>query len=191
MKPSYIIIHHSAVSRKKNPEQFKAIDDFHKSKGWGMIGYHYVIEPDGKIKEGRPVGSVGAHCKQKYMNYRSIGIMLTGNFDEEEPTQAQMDQLVNLVVRLKKEYKISAKRVKPHRLYANYKTCPGIKVTDTMVDQVGMEQSIIIHDNDNVDEWAKTAWEWSKNKKLITKNPRQVLDKQTLAVVLHRFSKLK
>lgn len=48
---SWVIIHHSAVSRSKNKEQFDAMKRYHIGKGWGNIGYHYVIEPDGTIKK--------------------------------------------------------------------------------------------------------------------------------------------
>ena len=112
-----IILHHSAVSREKNAQQFAAIDRYHKGKGWGEIGYHFLIEPDGKICRGRNLQKSGAHCVGKN---DCIGICLTGNFDTEEPTNSQIASLKKLVADLK----ISRENFYFHREFAN-KTCPG------------------------------------------------------------------
>ncbi len=125
MEIKYIIIHHSAVSREKNPEQFDAINNYHKRKGWGMIGYHYLIEPDGEIKVGRMEGQSGAHCIGH--NYDSLGICLTGNFDIEDPTKEQEKSLKILLLDLLEGYKNA--QIKYHRDFAN-KTCPGKLISD-------------------------------------------------------------
>lgn len=120
MNIKYLILHHSAVSREKNAHQFDAINNYHKSKGWGMIGYHYLIEPDGQIREGRPEDMTGAHCIGH--NEDSLGICLTGNFDIELPTKEQEISLVELLKKLKEKYPKA--EIKHHREFAN-KTCPG------------------------------------------------------------------
>jgi len=137
--PKHIIIHHSAVSRTLNDQQFKAIDRYHASKGWGKIGYHFLIESSGEVVTGRSESEVGAHCKERLMNYRSIGICLSGNFDIEDPTSDQMRMLIWLVDRLRTKYKIPVDNVVGHRAYAvdakgrSYKSCPGIRFTDAMI----------------------------------------------------------
>jgi len=130
--PKWIIVHNSAVSREKNPEQFDSINNYHKSKGWGMIGYHYLLEPNGIIKKGRAENQVGAHCYQEGMNYNSIGICLTGYFDIEEPTKEQKEALADLVKELQKKYKIPDENVVGHRHFAP-KTCPGTNIPDDIV----------------------------------------------------------
>lgn len=125
MEIKYIIIHHSAVSRSKNPNQFTAINNYHKSKGWGMIGYHYLIEPNGSIKTGRAKNQIGAHCIGR--NHDSLGICLTGNFDIEKPMTEQELSLRFMLVHLLKEYKNA--QIKYHRDFAN-KTCPGKLISD-------------------------------------------------------------
>ncbi|MCK4454516.1 N-acetylmuramoyl-L-alanine amidase [Candidatus Parcubacteria bacterium] len=125
MKIKYIIIHHSAVSREKNSEQFKAINNYHKRKGWGMIGYHFLIEPNGRIRVGRSESQSGAHCIGR--NYDSLGICLTGNFDIEDPTKEQEKSLKILLMDLLKGYK--GAEIKYHRDFA-VKTCPGRLIAD-------------------------------------------------------------
>lgn len=124
-KLEYLIIHHTAVSRKDNGFQFEAVRKYHVGKGWGDIGYHYLIEPNGLLMKGRQETEAGAHCKEQEMNYRSLGICLTGNFDAEEPTKEQLKCLADILSHLRIKYDIPFDRVKFHRDYAAYKTCPG------------------------------------------------------------------
>ena len=131
--PKDLIVHHSLVSREKNNEQYDAIDRYHKSKGWGMIGYHYLIEPNGEVKEGRRENQRGAHTSQKLMNFRSLGICLAGNFDIEEPTIEQCRSLYTLLRKLQSKYGIADNKVVPHRHYATYKSCWGRKLPDNIL----------------------------------------------------------
>lgn len=125
MEIKYIIIHHSAVLREKNSEQFNAINDYHKSKGWGAIGYHFLIEPNGKIRIGRIETQSGAHCIGR--NFDSLGICLSGNFDIEKPMTEQELSLRFMLVHLLKKYPNA--QIKYHRDFAN-KTCPGKLISD-------------------------------------------------------------
>lgn len=129
-KPKYIIIHHTAVSYDKNPDQFEATDRYHKSKGWGMIGYHYEIAKDGTLHKGRDEEAVGAHAKEQMMNYKSIGICLDGNFDIEMPTDKQINTLTALIIQLMEKYDISENNIYPHRHFATYKSCYGSLLPD-------------------------------------------------------------
>ena len=121
----YIILHHSAVSYVDVPKQFSIINNYHKSKGWGMIGYHYLIEKSGKLLQGRKEDQVGAHCIGR--NHDSLGICLAGNFDTQIPTNAQQLTLENLLERLEKDYPEA--KVKYHRDFANTH-CPGLLIDD-------------------------------------------------------------
>jgi len=134
-KPEYIILHHSAVSRKKNNAQYDAINNYHKGKGWGKIGYHYLIEPDGTLMAGRNHNEVGAHCKEEGMNYKSFGVCLTGDLDEEKATDEQLKTLRILIKDLRNKYNIPRKNVKFHRDYATYKTCPGNNFTKELLNK--------------------------------------------------------
>jgi len=102
MKPTYLIIHHSGHTNST----FENVDAYHKSKGWGGIGYHYFIEKSGEVKQGRQDTTIGAHCKAGGMNYKSIGICLAGNFLEELWKPAQLKSLEKLLFQLEKKYSI-------------------------------------------------------------------------------------
>ena len=156
--PKYIIVHHSLVSRNDNYEQFDAIDRYHKSKGWGKIGYQYLIEPNGEQKQGREDNESGAHTSQRMMNYRSIGICLSGNFDIEEPTIEQCKALYGLIRRLQRLYKIEDKDVLPHRYYAGYKSCWGTKLPNDIIGYC--ERRIANHEDKP--QWKRELDEWAK-----------------------------
>jgi len=54
----------------------KEIRKWHKARGWNDIGYHYVIRRDGTLETGRPIETIGAHCKGQ--NRYSIGVCFVG-----------------------------------------------------------------------------------------------------------------
>jgi hypothetical protein len=89
-----IILHHTGeyIDEKRDPKELmRAIYYFHTvTRGWGDIGYNYVIDKQGNIYEGRFGGpkSIGTHTA--YHNLGSIGISLMGNFQTEHPTSEQI-----------------------------------------------------------------------------------------------------
>ena len=113
---THIVLHHSASS-KMNIDN---IHNYHLSKGWAGIGYHYFITSNGLIQEGRPQDTIGSHCKN--FNHCSIGICLQGNFEIEYITENQMSSLNILIQSLLKTYPKS--QVKLHR-ELNSTRCPG------------------------------------------------------------------
>ena len=183
--PQNIIVHHTYVSRDENNEQFDAVKNYHiKTKGWGDIGYHYFLEPDGVIKEGRDEKNSGAHCAEKLMNYRSIGICLAGNFDEEDPTPEQLQALTRLIARLKEKYKIPSNKVFTHRYFTNYKSCPGVRFTDKILEEIAKGTFPLFF----APEWSEDGIEWTKSNRIITKITGEPVPDYRLAVILKNFA---
>ena len=97
--------------------QDKSIEDIrrdHKAKGWGDIGYHYVIDRKGIIHNGRDVEYAGVHCKGH--NQYSIGVAYIGGlenkpgvpYSKQKPkdtrTLSQKAALLSLLMDLRKLY---------------------------------------------------------------------------------------
>jgi hypothetical protein len=106
-----LTVHHTAikVTGDERPayERMRALYAYHaNSRGWGDIGYHFMIDEDGQIYEGRAGGRyvVGGHAYCS--NVATVGIALMGNFDIEQPTQDQIKALQWLLLDLSKQYKI-------------------------------------------------------------------------------------
>lgn len=75
------IIWHCSASPEGRPDTAEAIREWHISKGWSDIGYHFIIELDGEVKVGRPVDVVGAHVRGH--NDDSIGICYIGGMTKD------------------------------------------------------------------------------------------------------------
>lgn len=101
-----IIIHCSATKEGWNYKA-KDIDAWHRERGFTGIGYHFVIDLNGKVEIGRPVEQAGAHASGH--NAQSIGICYIGGLDangkaKDTRTEEQKTALRTLIVRLKKKY---------------------------------------------------------------------------------------
>ncbi len=97
-----IVIHCSAV-RPNQRSSAKDIDNWHKSKGWKGIGYHFVVRRDGTVETGRRLDEVGAHVVGH--NRHSIGICYEGGYDsagepDDTRTPEQVKALRELVERM-------------------------------------------------------------------------------------------
>ena len=95
-----IIIHCSATPEGRDVKT-ETIRSWHvKGRGWSDIGYHFVIELDGAVKNGRALHRIGAHTKGH--NATSIGICYVGGIDKNKNakdtrTDAQKDSLNKLI----------------------------------------------------------------------------------------------
>jgi N-acetylmuramoyl-L-alanine amidase len=129
--PKFIMIHHSAVSYERNPDQFEANNSYHKEQ-WNFksslgfyLGYNYEIAKLGKVRLARKDGEETAACYQGNMNDgRCIHICLDGNFDIEKPMPVQIYALRDLLKALVKKYGINKNNIVFHNQYAP-KSCPG------------------------------------------------------------------
>jgi len=103
--------------------RLEAIRRYHTGKrGWGDIGYHYMIDRSGRVWEGRPVMYQGAHVRKH--NENNIGIMVLGNFEKQAPSDAQLAAVQTTVASLRRQYRVDMKNVRSHREWVAT-TCPG------------------------------------------------------------------
>lgn len=129
-----LIIHHSDGALDQTPLD---IDAEHRAEGWAMIGYNWVIEPDGTVYEGRPTNVVPSAAYGD--NTPSVDVCLIGDFEpgtagfQSSVPAAQFQSLKDLAVEVHQHYPTIAQTI-GHRdvasLYPNdpgdYSTaCPG------------------------------------------------------------------
>lgn len=129
----YIVLHHTAT----DAGSVESIHESHlrrKDKNgqpWKGIGYHFVVGNG----NGMPDGSIeptfrwreqmhGAHAGVQDYNDLGIGVVLIGNFEEHEPTVAQIDAVKRLVATLQAAYHITDDRVVGHN-EVKATACPG------------------------------------------------------------------
>jgi hypothetical protein len=115
--PTHLVIHHTATPNDGPlsdwPARVRQIWGYHTiTNDWGDIGYHFLIDPNGVIYEGRfegvrSDGTVidGAH--DYGFNRGTIGISMMGTFDTVAPSLSAQTALDNLVAYLMTTYRIA------------------------------------------------------------------------------------
>lgn len=92
---------------------------------WDDIGYHFLIDGEGRVVEGRRADALGAHVGGA--NTGNIGIAMMGDYNVLEPTAAQKDSLKRLITFLALKYKIDPRQpgfLEGHKHF-NSTDCPG------------------------------------------------------------------
>ncbi len=112
-----IVLHHAAATHCTATQ----IHSWHKARGWVGIGYHFFINKDGEVYQGRPIDTIGAHAGG--YNLDSIGICFEGNFENETMFNAQEEAGRQLVKELTAKYK-TIKLIQKHS-DINATACPG------------------------------------------------------------------
>ena len=126
-----IIIHCTATPEGRAVTVAQLRDWHVKGNGWTDIGYHFVVDLDGKVHPGRPLSQPGAHCYGH--NAKSIGIVYIGGLasDGKTPkdtrTPAQRSALRQLVQQLSVQFPEIAGNIHGHNEYAA-KACPSFNV---------------------------------------------------------------
>lgn len=98
--------------------------------GWVDIGYHYIVDPAGRVWQGRPVSIEGAHVAKS--NDHNLGIMVMGNFDEQQPTREALESLASFVAAQMRLYRVGVSRVYTHQ-ELKPTACPGRNLQRTML----------------------------------------------------------
>jgi N-acetylmuramoyl-L-alanine amidase len=124
------IILHCAATPEGRDVKTETIKSWHvKGNGWSDIGYHFVIELDGAVKNGRPLHRSGAHTKGH--NATSIGICYVGGMDKDKNpkdtrTEAQRKAMDQLIADLKMDHPTAT--IHGHNEFAA-KACPSFDVS--------------------------------------------------------------
>jgi N-acetylmuramoyl-L-alanine amidase len=92
------------------------------SQTYADIGYHYIVDPLGRVWEGRPVNYLGAHVQGQ--NANNLGILFLGNTEEVAPTPEGLTGLFILVRYLRQHYLVKKDAVFTHRELGQT-ACPG------------------------------------------------------------------
>lgn len=134
-----ITVHHSA-NLARSPSLREAIraikldQRYHmQNRGWADIGYHYLIDPAGRIWEGRDLRWQGAHAGNRSLNRGNIGVCVLGNFiggrAGQAPSHQQVQSLKALLQYLCRKYGIRQDHIYTHReLQGVVTACPGARL---------------------------------------------------------------
>ena len=128
-----ITIHHSDTSSTiVGPPQFRSWQSWHFYLGWPDLAYHFIIGKDAKVYEGRPFTAVGDTATE-YDPTGHLLIVVAGNYDQEAPTEAQLEALAQLVAWGSMQFDVDVATVSGHRDHAAT-TCPGDHLQELIDD---------------------------------------------------------
>lgn len=131
-----ITVHHDAIMPVPNGSyadslrRLQLIRKGHLNNGWADIGYHFAIDPSGRIWQARPLELQGAHVKDN--NPGNLGIVMFGNFEEIRPTDASLSSLERMIAYAMQRFNVPLSRVYTHR-ELRPTACPGRNLQRQMI----------------------------------------------------------
>lgn len=129
---SKITIHHGGSpydDDRDTTEYLRALQKWSRNdKGWIDLPYHYIIDLDGHIFEGRPIQFPG-DTNTSYDPAGHALIVVVGNYDKREFSAAQFDSLARLTAHLARKHAVPLSDIRGHKDYAPGETaCPGTNI---------------------------------------------------------------
>ena len=127
-KINRITVHHDAImpvptgSYADSLRRMNLIRRGHLNNGWADIGYHFAIDPNGRIWQARPLELQGAHVKNH--NPGNLGIVVFGNYEQIRPTQATLHSINKMVAYAMERFNVPLSNVHTHQELRNT-ACPG------------------------------------------------------------------
>lgn len=134
--PGRITIHHTASPQ--NParpveDKLRGLQRFSQARSpladgrvkeaWADIPYHFYVAVDGTIAQGRELRWVG-DSNTAYDPAGHIQVVLEGNFQDEQPSRAQLRSLWHLTYALARRWNVPPEGVTGHRDHVGT-LCPG------------------------------------------------------------------
>jgi hypothetical protein len=123
-----ITIHHQGETflRTDDPVTYlRHLQDWSQTtKHWIDIPYHFLIDPDGTIYEGRNLQYAG-DTNTEYDPDGHALICVLGNFEEVEPNEQQLNAVAMLSAMLCRKFNIAVEGIRSHRDYSRQTVCPG------------------------------------------------------------------
>jgi peptidoglycan hydrolase-like amidase len=108
-----IVIHHTAS--EDDPEgtepnyvaKVRSIYHFHAiTRGWGDIGYNYLVDPDGNIYEGRYGGERVVAGHAYCYNVGTVGVATIGNLEKNVVPYSLLEGVLQVVYALAQKYNL-------------------------------------------------------------------------------------
>jgi N-acetylmuramoyl-L-alanine amidase len=125
---THITLHHGGVAflRDKDPAQYlRNLQTWSRNtRMWLDIPYHYLIDLDGNVYEGRDINYAG-DTNTEYDPAGHALIVVLGNFEEIEPTAAQLEATAVMMAALAARYNVPVENIAGHKDYSAQTACPG------------------------------------------------------------------
>jgi hypothetical protein len=124
-----ITLHHEGSPEPLRPEddpvaKLRGLQSWGASdRNWWDVPYHFLIDLDGRIYEGRDWHYMG-ETNTTYDPRGHLLISILGNYNRQEPTQAQLDAIADLMAWAVRRFRVPLDSIRGHYQYAQT-DCPG------------------------------------------------------------------
>lgn len=149
-----ITIHHDGLpplamsTETQIKKRVVAIREQHSLK-YADIGYHYIVDPKGRIWEARPIEYQGAHAQRH--NVGNVGVLFLGNTSDTKPTQAGLDGLYMFLRYLRQRYDVPINEIYTHAELGQTE-CPG-KHLQSILETARKDGTLDIPDLEQPIDW--------------------------------------
>ncbi len=122
-----LTLHHSATPLTPEDDLGQKLANMQvwgeNDRNWWDVPYHYILDLDGTVYEGRDHRFVG-DTNTRYDPAGHFLINCYGNYSDQEPNEAQLETIANLMAWAAMEYSIEPVTIYGHRDLAGT-SCPG------------------------------------------------------------------
>lgn len=126
--PVRLTLHHAGVAFGPEKDPVAHLRNLQRwsrqMRGWADIPYHFVIDLQGRVYEARDVMLAG-DTNTRYDPSGHALVMVLGNFEEAEPTPAQLEATARTFAMLSRRFEIPLSTLASHKDYAGDTVCPG------------------------------------------------------------------
>ncbi len=131
-----LTVHHSGAPLRENrraPDRLRSAQHYHQRvKGWPDIAYHFLIDLDGNLYEGRPLDARG----DSHTPYDTTGhflVCVIGDYDRQLPSEPQLAALTRILAFGASRFAVSPATIRGHRDHART-SCPGKHLQASIAD---------------------------------------------------------
>jgi hypothetical protein len=130
-----LTVHHTADLLDSNdlaPARIRGHQQGHLSRGWPDLAYHFIVDAEGNVYQGRPLHAVG-DTGTEYDPTGHFLVCCEGNFDEQPIPDAQRSRLVDMLAWAAATFAVAPATIAGHRDVAAT-SCPGDDLYASIAD---------------------------------------------------------
>jgi hypothetical protein len=135
---THVTLHHTGDSRPLLPgedpvQRLRGLQSWGATdRNWWDVPYHFLMDLDGRIFEGRDYHYMG-ETNTTYDPGGHFLISIIGNYGLQEPTQAQVEAIADMMAWALREFDLPLDKIGGHYNYAST-SCPGTHLRKYLED---------------------------------------------------------